>query len=349
MSHEAAGINEHAGTAATVIPQTKQPDGPIIELTQLTKKYGDHIAVNRLNLSIAKGEIFGLLGPNGAGKTTTILMMLGLTEPTSGQAKICGHDPAREALRVKSKVGYLPDDVGFYEDRTALDNLIYTARLNGLSKREAAERAFALLEKTGLSDSAVKKVGAFSRGMRQRLGLADVLIKNPEVIILDEPTLGIDPEGVRELLELISSLSRDEGLTVLLSSHHLHQVQQICDRVGLFVQGKLIAAGDIETLSKALDEDGLIFIEVGVAAAWPGGLLDRLSELEGVKEIRKEGGKTGEAAPGPDVVTVVCDRDLTPQIAETVIGGGAELTYLRRKEYGLDDIYHRYFERKGER
>lgn len=313
------------------------PSGmPVIELTKLTKKYGEHIAVDRLDLSIAKGEIFGLLGPNGAGKTTTILMMLGLTEPTDGQAKICGHDPAREALQVKRKVGYLPDDVGFYEDRTALDNLVYTARLNGLPQSESTERAFSLLERTGLAASAGKKVGAFSRGMRQRLGLADVLIKNPEVIILDEPTLGIDPEGVRELLELISSLSRDEGLTVLLSSHHLHQVQQICDRVGLFVKGRLIAAGDIPSLSKALNEDGLIQIEVGTAH-WTDQLVHRLSELEGVQTISRNN----------EILTVVCDRDLTPKIAEIVIGEEAELTYLRRKEYGLDDIYHRYFEREG--
>lgn len=319
----------------------------IIELTDLTKKYGEQTAVNRLNLTISKGEIFGLLGPNGAGKTTTILMMLGLTEPTSGHARICGYDPVRQALKVKRKVGYLPDDVGFYEDRSALDNLIYTARLNGFSREESKERAFSLLEKTGLSGSALKKVGAFSRGMRQRLGLADVLIKNPEVIILDEPTLGIDPEGVRELLKMISSLSRDEGLTVLLSSHHLHQVQQICDRVGLFVQGNLIAAGDIKTLSKELDKEGLIYIEVG-AAKWPGELTGLISELEGVKEIRKHEGEEN-AQSDPDHFTVVCDRDLTPQIAQAVIGAGAELTYLRRKEYGLDDIYHRYFEREGER
>ncbi|GGA37475.1 ABC transporter ATP-binding protein [Paenibacillus physcomitrellae] len=337
--------------------------GPVIELKGLTKKYGDTTAVNHLNLTISRGEIFGLLGPNGAGKTTTILMMLGLTEPTSGQAKICGLNPAREALKVKRKVGYLPDDIGFYEDRTALDNLIYTARLNGISREDAVVKAAALLEKTGLSEHAGKKVGAFSRGMRQRLGLADVLIKNPEVIILDEPTLGIDPEGVRELLALISALSRDEQLTVLLSSHHLHQVQQICDRVGLFVQGQLIAAGDIRSLSEQLDEDGNYYVEVGVKE-WLEPLDEAISALEGVTEIRKPAAEAGKRLGGeqpfrgeqPDaaenehgpIVTIVCDRDLTAQIAEAVIHSGAELYYIRRKEYGLDDIYHRYFERREE-
>ncbi|GIO45083.1 ABC transporter ATP-binding protein [Paenibacillus apis] len=321
----------------------------IIELEGLTKRYGDMTAVDHLDLRIAKGEIFGLLGPNGAGKTTTILMMLGLTEPSSGQAKICGHDPVWEALSVKRKVGYLPDDVGFYDDRSAIDNLVYTARLNGFNKTEARERAYSLLEKTGLTDSAGNKVGTFSRGMRQRLGLADVLIKQPEVIILDEPTLGIDPEGVRELLGLISSLSRDEGLTVLLSSHHLHQVQQICDRVGIFVKGKLIAAGDIRTLSNELNQDGSVFIEIG-AVSWPQGLTEQLQALDGVKEILPLESEPGSfeyhAVDGeqPRLFTIVCSYDLTPLIAETVIQSQAELIYLRRKEFGLDDIYHRFFE-----
>lgn len=324
---------------------TEPTEQPVIELVQLTKQYGTATAVDHLNLSICRGEIFGLLGPNGAGKTTTILMMLGLTEPTSGYAKICGFDPAREALKVKRKVGYLPDDIGFYEDRTALENLVYTARLNGISEKEAIQRAYALLAKTGLSSSANKKVGAFSRGMRQRLGLADVLIKHPEVIILDEPTLGIDPEGVRELLALISALSRDEKLTVLLSSHHLHQVQQICDRVGLFVQGQLIAAGDIHSLSEQLNEDGTIHVEVG-AKGWSEVLAERIANLDGVKTIHYPAEKEEEHDHGI-TATIACEADLTGQIAQTIIHADAELTYIRRKEYGLDDIYHQYFERRG--
>lgn len=321
-------------------------DQPVVQLVDLTKSYGDYTAVNQLNLNIHRGEIFGLLGPNGAGKTTTILMMLGLTEPSFGQAQICGFDPARNALKVKRRVGYLPDDIGFYEDRTALDNLIYTARLNGISTDEAKSRAEALLDKTGIVEHMHKKVGAFSRGMRQRLGLADVLIKNPEVIILDEPTLGIDPEGVRELLQLISSLSRDQGLTVLLSSHHLYQVQQICDRVGLFVQGKLIACGDIQSLSNQLNDEGSINIEVGTAV-WTEALQASIAQIEGVLDIYRNPDDKGNEEY--DLATIVCARDLTSQIAETIIRSHANLVYLRRKDYGLDDIYHRYFERKGAR
>ncbi|QHT64032.1 ABC transporter ATP-binding protein [Paenibacillus lycopersici] len=352
---------------------------PIIELSWLTKRYDGQTAVNGLNLTIAKGEIFGLLGPNGAGKTTTILMMLGLTEPTSGRARVCGLDPTRQPLQVKRRVGYMPDDVGFYEDRTALDNLLFTARLNRIAPTPARKLALELLERVGLSDALEKKVGAFSRGMRQRLGIADVLIKRPEVIILDEPTLGIDPEGVRELLQLIRDLSRLEGLTVLLSSHHLHQVQQICDRVGLFVRGELIASGDVGSLARQLDDDRSVTVELEVSG-WNAALGETLAGLEGVLAYNgpryelPDGG--GEAAAGDGAaanaeiagyasaggaseaagataqygavrVTLRCSRDLTTEAAKAVIENGADLHAVQRKQYGLDDIYHRYFEGGG--
>ena len=227
----------------------------VIELTGLTKKYGNFTAVNDLNLQIRKGEIFGLLGPNGAGKSTTILMMLGLTEPTTGSVKVCNIDSTTHPIDVKRKVGYLPEDVGFYEDMTGIENLIYTAALNGIRKKEARAKAEQLLDRVGLLKEADKKAGKYSRGMRQRLGLADVLIKDPEVIILDEPTSGIDPAGVREFMDLIHQLSHEEGLTVLFSSHHLDQVQQVCNRVGLFSSGKLLA--DIELTEQQKKEHGL--------------------------------------------------------------------------------------------
>ena len=307
---------------------------PVIELKGLTKMYGEHAAVNRLDLTIGRGEVFGLLGPNGAGKTTTILMLLGLTEPTSGSARVLGLDPTRSPLQIKRRVGYMPDDIGFYEDRTAIDNLIYTARLNRIPPAEAEARARELLGRVGLADAADKRVGAFSRGMRQRLGLADVLIKKPEIIILDEPTLGIDPEGVRELLELITRLSREERITVLLSSHHLHQVQQVCDRVGLFVKGRLIACGDIESLSKQLDEEGTVTVELELEV-WPDALDEKLAGIEGVVSVRRgEGGKA----------SVICSADLTADIAQTAVEAGGRLVAVSRRKYGLDDIYHRYFE-----
>ncbi len=218
----------------------------------LTKKYGDFTAVDDLTLEIRRGEVFGLLGPNGAGKSTTILMLMGMTEPTSGSVLVCGLDPVRQPIEVKRRVGYLPEDVGFYDDLSGLDNLIYTARLNGLSEHDARSCALRQMERVGLAEETAKKAGTYSRGMRQRLGLADVLLRNPEVIILDEPTLGIDPSGIRDFLRMIVTLSREEGITVLFSSHHLHQVQQVCDRVGIFVKGRLLAQGDIASLARQL-------------------------------------------------------------------------------------------------
>ncbi len=222
----------------------------VIELTGLTKKYGGFTAVNDLNLTVEKGDIFGLLGPNGAGKSTTILMMLGLTEPTAGSVMVCGINSTTHPIEVKRKVGYLPEDVGFYDDMTGIENLVYTAQLNGIAKEEAVQKAVQLLDRVGLSNDGKKKAGKYSRGMRQRLGLADVLIKEPEVIILDEPTSGIDPSGVREFMDLIRQLSHKDGQTVLFSSHHLDQVQQVCNRVGLFSSGKLLADIRLAELQK---------------------------------------------------------------------------------------------------
>lgn len=320
--------------------------GNIIELTGLTRRYGQFTAVDNLSLTVARGEIFGLLGPNGAGKSTTILMMLGLTEPDAGTARVCGIDPSTDPVEVKKRVGYLPEEVGFYDEMSGLDNLVYTACLNGLSVKEAQARAEKLLERIGLGNEKHKKTGKYSRGMRQRLGLADVLIKDPEVIILDEPTLGIDPAGVREFLDLIVELSREQKITVLFSSHHLHQVQQVCDRVGLFVAGRLLATGDVQSLASQLFGKSPYTIEAGIEIAVQHQedgtdavkkreeIRKALMDIRGVNEIREENG----------IMHLSCSRDLTGEIAASVITSGARLTSLSKREYGLDDIYYRYFE-----
>ena len=221
----------------------------VIETKDLTKKYDDFTAVNRLNLTVHRGEIFGLLGPNGSGKTTTILMLLGLTEPTSGEVRVLGFDPARQPLQVKARVGYLPDQIGFYDELTARENLAFTAKLNGIPREEADSRIDEALERVGLEEVASHRVGSFSFGMKHRLGVADVLIKKPQLIIMDEPTQGLDPEGARDFLRLIHGL-KEEGLSILLSSHLLHQVQEICDRVGLFRNGRMALQGAVPELAK---------------------------------------------------------------------------------------------------
>lgn len=222
----------------------------IVETEDLTKKYGSRTAVDHLNIKIEEGEVFGFLGPNGAGKTTTLLMFLGLTEPTSGKAKVIGFDPTREPFKVKEKVGYLPENVGFYDDMDARQNLRYIAKLNRISGEVSEKRIDYWLEIVGLSEESTKKVGTFSKGMRQRLGIAEVLIKEPKLVFLDEPTIGLDPDGTNRMLDLIHSLSREKNITLFLSSHLLDQVQRICDRVGIMINGNLVAIGPIEELAK---------------------------------------------------------------------------------------------------
>lgn len=309
-------------------------DQNLIELVDLTKKYGSFTAVDHLNLSIRKGEVFGLLGPNGAGKSTTILMMLGLTDPASGSVKVCGLNSTENPIEVKRRVGYLPEDVGFYPDRSGLENLMFIAQLNNMSEETASQRAEELLARVGLSAEANKKTGKYSRGMRQRLGLAEVLIKNPEVIILDEPTSGIDPTGIREFLDLIVKLSKEEGITVLFSSHNLHQVQQVCDRVGLFVNGKLIAEGDIQSLSQQLFSNEPFIVEAHITGNNGSPLLETLKKIEGVTSVKQK----------ESLLQVGCSLDVTANIAKEIIQAGIGLNDLHKKEYGLDDIYNRYFE-----
>jgi len=222
----------------------------IIETRELTKVYGEQVAVNHLNLSVNQGEVFGFLGPNGAGKTTTLLMLLGLSEPTEGKARVCGFDPTREALKVKKVVGYLPENVGFYDDMTAIQNLQFISRLNGIPDDLAMPQIDALLDVVDLRSEPKKKVGQYSRGMRQRLGIAEVLLKNPRVAFLDEPTLGLDPDGSIHMLKLVQALSREKNITIFFSSHLLDQVQRISTRIGIMLKGKLVAEGRIEDLAK---------------------------------------------------------------------------------------------------
>lgn len=222
----------------------------IIETQNLTKFYGEQVAVDDLTFSILEGEIFGFLGPNGSGKTTTLLMLLGLTEPSEGWAKVADCDPTREAIKVKRIVGYIPENMGFYDDMNAIENLRFIARLNNIPDSISSEKIGEALERVGLNEEAEKRVGAYSRGMRQRLGIAEILIKEPKIAFLDEPTLGLDPDGTTRIIEYIQSLSKDNNITILLSSHDLKQVQKISDRIGIMINGRMIALGPIEKLAK---------------------------------------------------------------------------------------------------
>ena len=308
-------------------------DTVIIRTEDLTKAYGTKTAVDHLGLEIRRGEIFGLLGPNGAGKTTTILMLLGLTEPTQGKALIDGYDCTRQSMQVKRITGYLPDNVGFYGDMTGRENLRFTARLNGIPEKEIDPLVNDLLDRVGMMYAADQKTGTYSKGMRQRLGIADVLIKDPEVIIMDEPTLGLDPEGMREFLSLIRQLSVQDGKTILVSSHQLYQIQQICDRVGIFVNGSLIACGGISELGTQIAAQGHYTLEIE-AEPCDDRFLGYLNELDGITDIAKEG----------NTFVISSSEDLRSSITKFLGTHDYEILHMHQKGGDLDEIYHVYFE-----
>jgi ABC-2 type transport system ATP-binding protein len=302
---------------------------PVIRTEALTKFYGNAVAVDHLDLSIAPGEVFGLLGPNGAGKTTTILMLLGLTEPTSGTASVAGFDPLRQPLEVKRRVGYMPDQVGFYDNLSGIVNLRYTAKLCGLSSKEADERIARALERVKLVDAAQRQVRTYSRGMRQRLAIAEILMKGASIAILDEPTGGLDPQATREFLELIRSLKHD-GMTILLSSHLLELVQSVCDRVALFSRGKIGLMGRVdELLLDVLGGSHIIRIQ-----ATGSGLADAVASVPGVSRVEVLS----------DGLRIEASGDLRGEVARAVVNAGGNLTMIDAGHASLEDVYTRYFE-----
>ncbi len=311
-------------------PTAAEIGDAVIFARGLTRRYGDFTAVDRLDLEIRPGEVFGLLGPNGAGKTTTVLMLLGLSEPSAGFARVVGLDPAREPIQVKRKVGYLPDAVGFYGGMTGRENMRYTAQLNGLPRPLAESRINQLLSDVRLTEASDRKVETYSRGMRQRLGIADALVKDPTVLILDEPTIAIDPAGVEEILALLRRLVAEHNLTILLSSHILGQVQSICDRVGFFSAGKLVAHGRLEDLRK-LAGGGAIAFEVG-ADGDPDAIDEVLRRVPGVSGVSRE--------PGDRPRWVVhADGDVAAALTGSLSAAGHSIYHLRRRGEDLLEIY----------
>jgi ABC-2 type transport system ATP-binding protein len=304
----------------------------VIDTKDLSKRYREKFAVNALNLTIEEGEVFGFLGPNGAGKTTTILMLLGLTEPTSGQVSVCGFNPTSQSLEVKKRVGYLPENPGFYDDISARENLLYMARLNRIPEEEARRRTAEVLDQVGLTDDSRRLVKEFSRGMKQRLGIAEVLVKKPSAVILDEPTLGLDPDGAIRILELIKVLNRDHGLTVMLSSHQLQQVQQICSRVGIIVKGKLIVQGEMDKLGKAIlkGREWNFLLE---ASGNSEGFERELQGITGIDEIEKRSHGW----------FLRCTQDVRGEIVAAVTRRGLGLLQLRSEDPTLEEIYLKYF------
>jgi ABC-2 type transport system ATP-binding protein len=302
----------------------------VIEVQGLTKRYDGVAVVKGVSFSVAKGEIFGLLGPNGAGKTTTILMLLGLSDISDGQARVLGFDPVREPLAVKRRVGYLPDQVGFYDNLSASDNLRYTARLIGLDREEREKKIAESLDHVGLHDVADRPVDTFSRGMRQRLGLAEILMKDAQIAVLDEPTSGLDPQATAELLQIIRNL-KTRNVTVLLSSHLLDRVQSICDRVALFNLGNIALLGTVAELGRQVLGIGY-YVDVEAEGQ---GIADKLKAVPGVKSVE---------TAARNHMRIYAESDVRADAAAAVIAAGGRLLRLSVETPSLDQIYNSYFE-----
>lgn len=316
-----------------VSAEGKMENKYIIETKGLTKKYDGATVVDGLNLHVREGEIFGLLGPNGAGKTTTILMLLGMSEPAAGNAIVCGHNPTREPLQVKRLTGYMPEKVGFYDNLTARENLRFIAELNNMPEKESDDKVDELLKTVGILDVADEKVGKFSKGMKQRLGIADVLVKNPKLAILDEPTAGLDPDGILHISDLIAGLPQ-RGTSVILSSHQLYQVQKVCHSIAILAKGKLVVEGSIAELGKKAAA-GHCEIEVETKQPTP----------ELVENIKKLGGVTRVDVNG-DNLLVCAHTDLRPDLAKLVVQSDLPLIQMKIQQLNLDDIYMKYFHEK---
>ncbi|MEI7615773.1 MAG: ABC transporter ATP-binding protein [Actinomycetota bacterium] len=308
-------------------------DNYIISTKNLTKKYGTKTVVDGLNLSIPKGEIYGLLGPNGAGKSTVILMLLGLTEPTSGELSVLDYSPTREALKIKRLTGYLPERVGFYEDMTSVQNLEYTALLNSIPEKEIPGKINECLILVGLDKEKSKIVKHFSKGMKQRLGIADVLIKDPQLVIFDEPTEGLDVEVANQILETIFILNRDKKITFLISSHQLNLVQRICHKVGIMSKGKLIGEGSVSELSNNIFGGYKYQVDLEFIGDVDK-VMEKIKDLKGVKSVNRTG----------STLHVGTDEDLRQDISKAVTSmADIILTKMDIKDFPLEDVYLNYF------
>jgi ABC-2 type transport system ATP-binding protein len=304
----------------------------IIETKMLTKKYGDLTAVDQLNMNIDEGEIFGFLGPNGAGKTTTILMLMGLSVPSSGTAFVGGFDIVEQSRDIRKIASILPEYSSLYGDLTAYENLDYIGRLNDLSKDEREKRVPEMLEIVGMSDWGDSKAESFSRGMKQRVVIAAALVKGPKVVFLDEPTLGLDPVGTREIRELILRLNKEQDLTVVLTSHILPEIQITCSRVGIINKGRLVVTETIENLTRAMTGSEDRRVEFRLSEV-PPGLVGDLESIEGVKSVTQENGR----------LYVYGSVDSDYEVSKTITGHGAVILLMRPREYTLEEIFMKYY------
>ena len=304
----------------------------VVETHQLTKAYGEFVAVNELDMEIKRGEIFGFLGPNGAGKTTTILMLMGLSVPTKGTAIVAGHDIVEESREVRTVASILPEYSSLYGDLTAWENLDYIGKLNDQPKEEREDRVAEMLEIVGMSMWADTKLESFSRGMKQRVGIASALMKNPQIVFLDEPTIGLDPVATKEVRELVLKLNREKELTVVLASHLLHEVQVTCNKIGILNRGKLILLESMENLNRVMSGGEDRRIELRLTETTPD-LIKDLKAVNGVKSVTQEN----------NALYVYGSVDSDLEVPKTIVSHGAYILMMKPREYTLEEIFMKYY------
>ena len=297
-----------------------------IELSNVTKRYGDVTALDDVTLSVAEGEIFGFLGPNGAGKSTTIDILLDFVRPTAGSASVLGHDVQANSLAVRQRVGVLPDGYHLYDRLTARQHLEFAA-----DSKEADDDIDAVLERVGLADAADRTAGGFSKGMKQRLVLAMALVGEPDILILDEPTTGLDPNGARRMREIIRE-ERDRGATVFFSSHILEQVEAVCDRVGILRDGRIVAVDTIDALRGALGSEARLTLTVE-----PMGdeIVAAIAAVEGVSSVRDD---------GDERLSVACEEAAKTAVLAAVEATGARLLDFDTEDVSLEELFAAYTE-----
>ena len=295
-----------------------------ITVKNLTKTYNDKKAVDNISFSVKKGEIFGFLGPNGAGKTTTIKSILGLIKVNSGEIRINGFDIKKFEKNAKKNIGYLPEKVAFYDNLTALQNLLFYAKIKNVSKEEC----LSLLKEFDLSDSIHKKVGKFSKGMVQRLGMIRAIMGNPNILILDEPSSGLDPNGVLHIRNKIKELNRN-GSTVFISSHILSEIQKMCDRVGIINKGVLVAKDTVENLSKKLNLKPQMSIELEKISDK---ITKSISDIKGVDKIEIN----------EKTISIICDSETKAKVILAIAKAGGNIINLQTHDPSLEEIFMRY-------
>jgi len=303
----------------------------MIEVSNLTKRYARHTAVDGISFTVQQGEILGFLGPNGAGKTTTMRILTGFLPASSGTAKVSGFDVFEAPLEVKRRVGYLPETPPLYPDLSVVSYLDFVARIKGVPRGERSRRIAEAVEKCRVGDVRNKLIGKLSKGYRQRVGLAQAILHNPDVLVLDEPTAGLDPKQIIETRELIRSLGGEH--TVVLSTHILPEVSVTCNRVVIIDQGRVVAEDTPEALTHRLQGRTALKVEV---LGDPGPAFDALRVVDGVTDVRQS-----QAGPGIAAFEVESEpgRDVRAELARAVVQKGLDLVGLTRSGMSLEDIF----------